>query len=802
MVKRLWLKILVFGFFPFLISCLEETGPPDLAAYVDPQIGSVHGRWFFYTPASVPFGMAKLAPHTNAHGNPGGWEPCGYDDRHTSIEGFGHYHEFQIGGVVFMPTTGMLHTVPGTLENPDDGYRSRFDKESENAETGYYTVFLKDYGIRAELTATERVGFHRYTFPETREAGLIIDIGHRQGESGEVTEAYAKLVNGNEVEGWVETYPEYAKFCDPGKRVRMYFVARLGKEPFRTGAFIDSDKYDGAIETRGINNGLYLNFEMVQDEILEIQTGLSYTSLENARLNLQTESTGKSFDQVRDSAKASWNDKLGRIVVEGGEKADRIKFYTGLYHALLGRGLSSDVNGQYPVANGGVGQIPLGENGKPLYNHYNTDGLWGGFWNLSQLWALAYPDYFSEYIQANIDFYKNRGWLHDGQAAGVFTNGVQTNFQGLLIASAYNSGIRDFEVETGYQAAVKNELEHRGRNLGNGKYDLHYFVRNGYIPYQDTVLSNGWVFNFGASHTLEYAFSSYAVAQMAGSLGYDSDYEKLMEQATYYQNLFDPETKLIRPRNENGSFIEDFDPLRPWDGFQEGNAFQYTWYVPHDVAGLKQLLGMDLFNRRLEEMFVNSRKSMFGGSPQEIHSFSGVDEIYNHGNQPCLHQAWLFNYSGKPWLTQKWVRTIANEFYGTEPLHGYGVGQDEDQGQLGAWYVMAALGLFDVQGHAGANPTFQFGSPLFDRASIRLDPKYYDGGKLVIETRHNFRDNFYLQSVTFNTEMQDNCWIDRRKLTGGGTLVFTMGPEPNTSWGTETPPPSMSTEETIFTDEG
>lgn len=762
------------------------------SAYVDPQIGSVHGRWFFYTPASMPFGMAKLAPHTNAYGSVGSWGPCGYDDRHSSIEGFGHFHEFQIGGLVFMPTVGAVQTVPGTLENPDGGYRSRFDKETEHAEPGYYSVMLKDYRIKAEITATERVGFHRYTFPETKEAHLIIDIGHKQGESSGVTDAFAKAVNGNEVEGYVETYPEYAKFCDPDKKVKMYFVAHLSKRPLSTGSFVDSIQMAGASETKGVGNGLLLNFSMQKNELLEITTGLSYTSIENARLNMKVEATGKSFDAVRRSAKNAWNKQLGRIIVEDSDSLNKVKFYTGLYHALLGRGIANDVNGQYPLVDGGIGQISLDKSGKPHHHHFNTDGIWGGFWNLSQLWALAYPDYFKEYVQSNIDYYKTRGWLHDGEAAGIYTNGVQTNFQGLLLASAYNCGIRDFDVKTGYEAALKNEIEYKGRNLGNGKYDLSYFIKYGYVPYKDTTLSNGWVFNFGASHTMEYAYSSYAVAQMAKSLGHQADYKKLMKQSGYYQNLFDAETKYIRPKKEDGSFIQKFDPMKAWDGFQEGNAFQFTWYVPHDVHGLIQLMGKDLFNQRLETMFVSAQKSKFGGGDDEINSFSGIDKQYNHGNQPCLHNSWLYNYSGKPWLTQKWTRAICDEFYGTEPLRGYGVGQDEDQGQLGAWYVMAALGLFDVQGHAAMNPTFQFGSPLFKKVTIHLDPKYYPGKKLVIETRQNDKQSPYIQSVSFNKVKVNNCWIDRKKLTNGGKLIFEMGAAPNMAWGIELPPPSMS----------
>ena len=785
-------KLLILSLLPLIFSCQREIKKElfNAVQYVDPQIGSVHGRWFFYTPAALPFGMAKLAPHTNAYESIGSWLPGGYDDRHFSIEGFGHFHEFQIGGVVVMPIVGELKTKPGSLENPDEGYRSRFDKLDEHSEPGYYSVLLKDYNIKAEITASERVGFHRYTFPESGQSRLIFDIGHKQGESSDVTEAYAQLVNEKELEGFVETNPEYVKFCDPGNRVKMYFVARLNKVPSQVGVFNDSIIIKDSKYTRGIRNGIYLTFSTSDKEIVEMQVGLSYTSIKNARLNLDTETTSVTFDQVHKAATKKWNEMLGRFQIEGGQVNDMKKFYTGLYHALLGRGLASDVNGQYAMNNGGIGQIPLDQNAKPKYKHYNTDGIWGGFWNLGQVWALAYPDYLSQYVQSNIDFYKETGWLHDGVAAGAFTNGVQTNFQGLLMAAAYNCSIRGFDLKTGYEAALKNEIDERGRNLGNGKYDLHWFKKINYVPFKDTTISNGWVYNFGASHTLEYCFSSYAVAQMAKSLGHTDDYKKLMGQADYWKNIFDPETRFIRPKHPDGKFIEDFDPLIAWLGFQEGNAYQYTWYVPHDIAALMEAVGKELFNERLEKMFVGAQKSTFGGG-KEIHSFSGVEKLYNHGNQPCLHQSWLFNYSGKPWLTQKWTRNICDEFYGTEPLHGYGFGQDEDQGQLGAWYVMAGLGLFDVQGHASANPTFQFGSPQFKKVTLQLsnDPDK----KLIIEAENSSLENKYIQALEFNGKSINNCWIYRDEIMKGGKLTFTMGAEPNKNWGIEIPPPSMST---------
>ncbi len=776
----------------FLFSCNQNTSNNPIK-YVDPKIGSVHGRWFFFTPGALPFGMAKLAPHTNAYNSIGSWLPCGYDDRHNSIEGFGQFHEFQIGGLVFMPAEGQLLTTPGTLDEPEKGYRSRFIKDDEYVEPGYYSVVLKDYNIKAELTATERVGFQRYTFPETKEAHLIIDIGHKQGESSDITEAFIEKVSDNEFEGYIVSYPEYVKICDPGKRVKMFFAITVSKSPIATGSFVDDMIKEGEVFSKGVNNGMYLTFTMMKDEILEVQTGLSYTSVENARLNLETEASGITFDEVHDTALKKWNLMLSRIKVEGGQEVDKTKFYTGLYHALLGRGLASDVNGMYPRNDGNIGQIPLNEHGKPSYNHYNTDGIWGGFWNLGQLWALAYPDFLSEYMQSNLDFYLETGWLHDGVASGAHSNGVQTNFNGLMLAATYNCGIRDFDIELAYEAARKNELDYRNRPFGSGKYDLNYFVNNGYIHSYDTTISNGWIFNFGASHTLEFCFSSYAVAQFAKALNKKEDYEKLMNQAQSYKLLFDKETKFIRPRNKDGSFIENFDPMEPWVGFQEGNAFQYTWYVPHDPAGMIELVGLERYNERLEMMFFEARKSLFGGG-KEIDSFSGLQKLYNHGNQPCLFNSFLFNFSGKPWLSQKWSRLICQEFYGTEPLHGYGFGQDEDQGQLGAWYVMSAIGLFDVAGHANANPVFQLGSPQFEKITIELDPKYYKGKKLTIETVNNSPENVYIQSASLNGKSFEESWILRENLMKGAKLKLVMGPNPNTERGVGLIPPSMSNE--------
>ncbi|WP_215223974.1 GH92 family glycosyl hydrolase [Echinicola shivajiensis] len=769
---------LLYALLPF--GALFAQSPVD---YVDPNIGTAHCRWFFYTPAAVPFGMAKLAPSTDAHlGNPGGWQAVGYDFRHSSIEGFANFHEFQVGGVVIAPSVGDLQTVPGELDNPAGGYRSSFDKKDELAKPGYYSVFLKDHDVKAELTATKRVGFHRYTFPQTSQANILFDIGNKQGESGEVKDAYVNFTEDGRIEGYVITSPVYVNIYQKGADVRMYFSAKMDKEPSAFGSFVKEQIFPGRNEQEGVGAGMYFTFDTEQDEAVEIKIGLSYTSIENARINLDDEAPKMDFEKAQKQANKTWEEYLGRIQVEGQNEEDKVKFYTGLFHALLGRGLASDVNGAYPMNSGAVGQIELDEKGQPIHHHYNTDAIWGAFWNLTQLWAVAYPEYYADWVQSQLLVYKDAGWLGDGIANSKYVSGVGTNFTSLAIAAAYNCGIRDYDVELAYEASLKNEIGWKDRIEGAGKMDVKQFVERGYSPYEKqfdmkTVEEGS---GFAASHTLEYSFSSFAVAQFAKQLGKTADYEQLTQLSNGWKLLFDEKTKLIRPKDSNGKFIEDFDPLAPWKGFQEGNAVQYTFYVPHHVEELVATLGKETFNTRLDSIFIISQKNIFGGGA-EIDAFSGLKTLYNHGNQPNLHVSWMFNFSGKPHLSQKWVRAICNEFYGTEGIHGYGYGQDEDQGQLGAWYVMSSIGLFDVKGLTEIDPKFQIGSPLFDKVTIKLNQDYFKGKRFVIETKNNSKDNIYIQGVELNGKKLDTYSLPFSDVTKGGKLKLGLTDHPVTN---------------------
>lgn len=650
-MKRLCFLVICMS---IIMGCSTSTSSTKaLVDYVDPNIGTAHCRWFFYTPAAIPFGMAKLAPSTDAHlGNPGGWQAVGYDFRHTSIEGFANFHEFQVGGVVFAPTVGELQTVPGELENPDGGYRSRFDKKDEVAAPGYYSVLLKDYGVKAELTAMKRVGFHRYTYPKTEQANLIFDIGNKQGESGEVKDAEVQYFEDGRVEGYVITSPVYVNIYQKGADVRMYFSAVLNKKPVQVGTFVKDVVNPGKHQEKGPGAGLYMTFSTEEQEAVEVKVGLSYTSIENARFNRETEAADVTFDQAKKNATDVWNESLSRIYVEGGKETDKVKFYTGLFHALLGRGLASDANGYYPKNNGTVGRIALDEEGNPVHQHYNTDAIWGGFWNLTQLWSLAYPEYYSDWIKSQLLVYQDTGWLGDGIACSKYVSGVGTNFTSLAIAAAYNCGIRDFDVKQGYEAALKNEVEWRGRLEGAGKMDVRQFVERGYSPYEKRfdMVTREEGSGFGASHTMEYSFSSFAVSQFAKHLGKEDDYKLLSNLSNGWKNLYDPETRLIRPKDTKGNFLEDFNPLAPWKGFQEGNAVQYTFYVPHQIDELVDLVGQETFNNRLDSIFLLSQKNIFGGG-KEVDAFAGLKTVYNHGNQPNLHISWLFNFSGKPYLS-------------------------------------------------------------------------------------------------------------------------------------------------------
>ena len=762
-------------------ACASFAQTELLTRYVEPRIGTAHCRSFHFAPGSMPFGMAKPGPSTNGSlGNADGWQATGYDYRDKSIEGFVCTHEFQVGGITVAPSTGLLLTTPG---NPDGtgprGYRSSYTHDDEEATAGYYRVMLNDYDINAEVTATQRVAFMRFTYPETQMAHLIFDIGHQQGESGKVKDAEVWVSEDGTVEGWVVTLPEYIKKYQRGADQRIYFSAVVDKKPVFVGTFNGDDAYEDRTYAHGKGAGAYLNFHTKDGDQITVKVGISYTSVQNARINLKAEATGVSFDQARASSQLVWGEALGRIRVEGKNEDDLKKFYTGLYHALLGRGIMSDVNGAYPKHDGTIGQVPM-KNGQPQFHMFNTDAMWGGQWNLTQLWALAYPDHLSEFVSSTLQEYKDCGWLADGLANSKYVSGVGTNQLPLMIDAAYQCGIRDFDLDLAYEACLKNEMDGENRPEGAGKDDTADFVELGYAPHKN-LGERGEDFYFSGSHTLEYSFSAYATAMLAKSLGEMEYYDKLMWMARGWERIFDEKTGYMHPRLKNGEFIANFDPMQVWRGFQEGNAVQYTFYVPHMPEELIKKVGVDEFNKRLNDIFTASQPQIFSGG-KEIDAFAGLRTYYNQGNQPCLHISWLFNHSGRPDLSQKWVRAICDEFYGTDGIHGYGYGQDEDQGQLGAWYVMSSIGLFAVDGLTSPEPSFSIGSPIFDKVTVKLSKDYYKGSEFVISAKNNSKKNVYVQpQKLINGEKSTAGSIKFSDVVKGGTIELTMSKKPDAS---------------------
>ncbi|MBA7661747.1 hypothetical protein ES703_69767 [subsurface metagenome] len=460
---------------------------------------------------------------------------------------------------------------------------------------------------------------------------------------------------------------------------------------------------------------------------------------------------------------------MSRIEVEGGTEAQKTKFYTNMYRSYCSRTIWSDVNGKYVDMCEKVRQLQ-----DPASPVYGCDAFWNTFWNLNQLWTLVTPEIANKWVKSLLEIYDCGGWLPKGPTGIEYSSIMVASHEIALIVAAYQKGIRSFDIEKAYEAIKHNQTEpgrpyECGGHVGNRQ--LKSYKELGYVPVEKGPVSN----------TLEYAYDDWCVAQMAKALGKKGDYAYFIKRAGDYKNVFDPSIGYMRPKHADGSWVKDSNPFSR-KGFVEGNSWQYTWFVPHDVEGLIKLLGKERFNKRLVEGFENARPNF-------------VSRRYvNHGNQPNMQAAYLFNYSGRPWLTQKWAREIMEHYYGTGPVDGYP--GDEDQGQMGAWYVMSAMGLFEMRGGAAIKPIYEIGSPIFDKIIIHLDDKYYGGGKFVIETKNNSKKNKYIQSASLDGKSLNKPWFYHSQLVDGGKLVLQMGPEPNKEWGSspEATPPSMTKE--------
>ncbi len=757
-----------------LSATLYATEPVD---YVDPLLGTSDSRWLLFPGPTMPLGMVKLSPD-NQGDVPGKvfWK-AGHEYTVENITGFSHIHSWTMGGLLCMPAVGTLQTKPGLEKDPDLGYRSRYRHSTEEAAAGYYAVTLDDYRIRAELTATTRTGVHRYTFPASDDARILLDLEFPTEYGFKVLEARFRKVSETEIEGFSK---QRATSWAPWNDYTVHFAIRLSKPMDSLGGWIgDSIRHDvEQLEGEG-DVGAFVNYKTTAGEAIQMQVGISLVSTEQARLNLETELAplGWDFDAVRNNARNTWNELLSRIEVEGGTRRDRIKFYSNLYRSYCGRTTWSDVNGKYVDMYEKVQQAA-----GPDSPVYGCDAFWNTFWNLNQLWALTTPRITRQWVDSLLEIHDRGGWLPKGPTGIEYSSIMVASHEIALIVGAYQKGIRDFDVGKAYEAMRKIQMTPGQPHPGGGHVgnrQLQPYMDLGYVPVEKGRVSN----------TMEYAYDDWCVAQMAKALGKDDDHACFQKRSRNYQNVFDRSVGYVRRRHADGRWVEPFSPFSG-KGFVEGNSWQYTWFVPHDVYGLINLMGREEFNRRLGNGFVKSEPHRFHAAVYDG-TIQRIEEYYiNHGNQPNMQAAYLFNYSGKPWETQRWVRAILDKYYGTGPVDGYP--GDEDQGQMGAWFVMSAMGLFQVDGGCSPRPFYEIGSPLFERVVIHLDDRYYSGKSFIIETIDNSKDNIYIQSATLDGRPLDRPWFYHSDLIDGGKLVLQMGRAPNEKWGSadKNAPPS------------
>jgi predicted alpha-1,2-mannosidase len=739
-----------------------EKTPAD---YVNPLIDTHKSRWFYFSSACRPFGMVNLSPDTRT-GND--WMH-GYIYGTNTIRCFSHVHCWQLYGVAVLPTTGEMRGHLGM-----DAYQSEFSHADEVARAGYHKVVLKTYGVKAELTSTTRVGFHRYTFPAGKEAHVLFDTG--AALMAPITTSEVRRVSDRELAGSAVMEPTPRR----PKPFTVYFVAQFNQPFAKFGGWREKALLSAGDAVSGKNAGAFVSFAAPPKKPVLLKVAISYTSVENARRNLDAELPHWDFDRVVSESRDDWNRWLGRIEVSGGTEAQRVKFYTDLWHAILGRRIVSDADGSYCDM---TGDAPVVRRAAK-FPHYNFDALWGSHWSLNILWSFAYPDVMDGFCATMVDMYRNGGLIPRGPSGGNYTYVMIGDPAAPFFAAAYNKGIRNYDATAAYEGLRKNAFprgirdhagyEHSPDGCGGG---MKYYVERGYVP--EKIEGKG-MHKDGCSMTLEYAYEDWCLAQFAKALGRNDDVDWLLKRSQNYTNVWDASVQFMRPRQKDGSWLPDFEPVgkKAARGFCEANSAIYTHFVPHDVPGLVRLFGgPEKYCAALNKQFEDAAKTNF------LAEHGKHEQMWvNYDNQPAAAMAHMFNLAGAPWLSQKWVREVKAKIFGdTTPMGGYN--GDEDQGQMGALGVLMAIGLFDVEGGASVKPAYQITSPLFDRVTIRLDRAYFPGAKFEIITRNNSPKNIYIQSAKLNGQPLATCWFNHATLAAGGTLEIVLGPKPNKAWG-------------------
>jgi predicted alpha-1,2-mannosidase len=726
--------------------------------YVNVFTGTSNSRWMLGPYACVPFGMVQPGPD-----NQGDVWMGGYEYSINNVRAFSHLHGWTMAGLAVMPASQDLTIKDSPTDAAYRGagatYHSRIEKETEKAWPGYYSVYLYDARAKAELTATTRCAFHRYTFEKLTDARILVDLSFPAEYPFDLRDGSIANMNGQEIEGYATSHTYYGDYT-------LYFVLEFSK-PFKSfngwsaskGLLTDIEQIRDSIDL-----GAFVTFDTEEGEEIYIKAGLSLVDMDGARRNLNAElgPYDWDFDTVAEKAREEWNTLLGKIIVEGGTEEDKEKFYTNLYRCYSQKQTWSDVDGRYRDPKERIQQLPDGG------VMYGGDAFWNSYWNLNGLWSLITPDITNNWVRTQIELYDKTGWTNNGPTGLEHTGVMEVTHEVALMTSAYLKGIRNYDTLKLYDA-VRNTVKNQGGRQPYsglaGMDHLNIYDSLGYVPFDVSR----------TDRTLNYAFTDFCFAQLADAFGRDQDYSFHIQRSNNWKNIFHSEKKYIVPRDSKGNWLKDFNPFSGFS-FSEGNSWQYSWYVPHDIPGLMSILGKDLFNARLEEGFNKSVAKNFAAHAFD-RSRKTVHEYYiNHGNQANMQAAYLFNYSGKPWLTQEYTRAILDQFYGNTPYHGWE--GDEDEGQMGAWYVMSAMGLFEMNGGTTGDLRVDLTAPVFDKVIIRLDPDYYPGSEFVIEAINNSKSNKYVQKVALNRDVIKENYISFKDIIRGGKLTFFMGPQP------------------------
>ncbi|MFA6469819.1 MAG: GH92 family glycosyl hydrolase [Bacteroidota bacterium] len=734
--------------------------------YVKPLTGTQRMGHTF-PGATMPFGSVQLSPDTDTlrYEKYGKYQKdvyqycAGYQYEDKTIVGFSHTHfsgtgHSDLGDFLIMPATGELQLNPGTADHPEEGYRSRYSHANEIAEPGYYKVTLDDHNITAELTATTRVGFHRYTFPAADTAHIILDLMHGIYNYDEKNVwTFVRVENDSVVTGFRQT--------NGWGRTRTVYFAMAFSKPFSS---YGHSRYDSSVyrgfwrkfdasnnfpEMAGRNIRAYFNFSIRDNEQIGIKFALSPVSTRGAMKNLIAEIPDWNFDRIRQEGQQQWNAELGKVKAEMLNRKDMETFYTSLYHTLLGPTVYMDVDGNYR----GIDQNTHRSDG---FTNYTTFSLWDTYRALHPLFNILQPKRNGEMIRSMLAHFEQSVhkmlpvWSHYANE-----NWCMIGYHSVsVIADAIIKGNSLFDAETALDACV---------TTANTRYydGLGYYIDMGFVPDDKNSSS--------VSKTMEYAYDDWAIAQMAKKLGKEKIYDEFMKRSEYFINVFDPTIGFMRPKLSNGSFRIDFNALETdGQGFIEGNAWNYSLYVPHNIPKLIDLLGgKQRFSRYLDSLFTMHLPDEFFAHNEDI-TREGIIGNYVHGNEPSHHVPYLYNWTGEPWKTQEKVRLVLRTKYSNTPD---GLSGNDDCGQMSAWYIFSALGFYPV---IPGSTQYSIGSPLIKSAAIELE----NGKTISITAKKQSEKNVYVQKILLNGREWKEKYFEHSDLMKGAEIVFEMGGKP------------------------